>query len=134
MKNKIVTLLCIIAILITTAIVSFADRQAYSIGKSQERAVSEISQNIWTYDENGNYVEAGPGDLIYPVVNNYGAVDRIVTVTNQSGVDVYVRTVFAFEAGDLEIGEFHDLMYILLNHMYKGSYHHVYQGKAQSAQ
>ena len=117
MKNKIVTLLCIMTILITTAGIALgSNRQAYDI--NAENAV-EISVDQHIKNSDGGLVDNF--DVIYPVAGEENALDRITTVSNNSiaadgeNARAYVRTVFAFEAADLSISEFHEVMYIKLN-------------------
>ena len=117
MKNKVITILCIMAIVITTAVVAAdEDRVAYKIDSTSSDGVV-VDQQIKKSD--GSLV--GNGDVIYPVVGEKNALDRITTVTNNSATvndtapSVFVRTVFAFEAADLDINKFHEIMYIKLN-------------------
>lgn len=121
MKNKIITLLCIMAILITTAVVALGgNRQAYDINTASTDGVGVV-QHLQKYGTNNTLVDVDNSDTIYPVAGEQYALDRITTVTNNTVVgagenpDVYVRTVFAFEAADLTINEFHDIMYLKLN-------------------
>lgn len=144
MKNKIVTLLCIMAILITTVIVA-ADEERSSMfsPKIDGAVVSEgmIDQKVETF-MNDSLVLAGNEDKLYPIIgeilstdttnnavygysyyraSNENMLDRIVTVANTSkkdgntGSDLFVRTIFAFESGDMDLAEFHEAMYLKTN-------------------
>ncbi len=120
MKNKIVTLLCIMTILITTAVVALGgNRQPYDIDTASADGV-DVVQHLQKYGTDSTLVDVEDSDVIYPAAGEYNASDRITTVTNNTVVetgapDVYVRTIFAFEAADLTIAEFHDVMYLMLN-------------------
>ena len=117
MKNKVITLICILAIMVTTAIVAFADLsepQYVNSNPVKDDSKNLISQQI--FDANGN--TAPDDEELYPST----VLDRKVTVTNDtSDTPVYVRTVLAFEAGDLTLEEFHDTFYILLNQSTDGA-------------
>jgi|GEM_PF-2659255 len=99
----------------------------------------DIEQNEWERDAYGNLVEFTQGKVLYPAINpnmqwsddvidfsndpinaNGGsqklffaesnAVDKFITVTNTGHNDVYVRTLVAFECGDMDFDKFNDLV------------------------
>lgn len=143
MKNKIVTLLCIITILITTAVVALG-------GNRQTMAISENTDRLFEIDQmvDGRVVDESTNvELLYPMVGdvskaqtetryingdgysfatNANIKDRVVTAKNvakagTSGEPVFVRTLFAFESGGLTLEGFHKFMHININAS-KGDY------------
>lgn len=137
MKNKIVTLLCILAILITTAVVALGgNRQAATFSEDTERlfeieqivegrVVDESSNVEWLYPMVGAVSDSATTTRIidgkgYSFATNANVKDRVVTAKNvakaeTSGEPVFVRTVFAFETGGLTLEEFHKFMHININ-------------------
>ena len=98
----------------------------------------EIEQNEWERDANGDLVAFTQEKDLYPAINptmqwadeaiqfsnapvnaNGGsqkpfvepnAVDKFITVTNTGHNDVYVRTLVAFERGDMDLVTFDELL------------------------
>lgn len=101
MKNKIVTLLCIMTILITTGI---AAANSDKIQHSNDQAVAKdlmVAQNFC--DSSGNHIVNDTEALMPGILK-----DRYVSVVNNSSdKPVFIRTLFAFEAGNLDLDDFH---------------------------
>ncbi len=100
MKNRIVTLLCILTILITTGIVAAQGRTAdnfVNLSGNEDAIVQLLNGSDFP---SGEYTKA----VLVPGVN----VDKAVTIKNVTGTNnsegmaLYVRTTFAFEAGDVQ--------------------------------
>lgn len=90
MKNKIVTLICIFAIVATTAVVALASGEnvQYTNDDASVGSDSLIS----------HAVTGDPNSVLYPGCS----LSRNVTVTAGSSNAVLVRNVFAFEAENLQ--------------------------------
>ena len=151
-KNRVITLICILAIVLTTAIVAFGNtnKASFTGAGSSEREVANpplINQKVQTLaadgtlneiDPNGSQsallnmdlrpiteydiitsqtvVNAGDISYTYDFATNGNVQDKITTVTNESNsTPVYVRTVFAFEAGNLDNRTFHEWTYLNFN-------------------
>ncbi|MBR3787551.1 MAG: hypothetical protein IKM63_04655 [Firmicutes bacterium] len=136
MKNKIVTLLCILAILITTAIVALAgtDEPRYDIDALANGDISidmQMNGKSSFSEFNDSYIYPMIGEITtthvtvpegaaqpeyyYDFANNGNVLNKMVTVKN-NGEPVYVRIVFAFEAGGFNsLQSFHDAFYININ-------------------
>lgn len=102
MKNKIVTLLCIMTILITTGIVAANSDGGQTISDTAPEItnlVNEVAIDKELYED----------IRLVPKVesNGAGAMDKTVQVQNIGDNSVFVRTVFAFEAGDLSWEDIH---------------------------
>lgn len=106
MKNKIVTLLCIMTILITTGIVAAQGRTAdrfVTLADGEKVIIQHLNDKDFPPN---NDIK----DVLVPGVN----VDKKVTVKNVSGTassqsaSLYVRTTFAFEAGDVRSTDIYD--------------------------
>lgn len=143
MKNKIVTLLCIIAILITTGVVALGgNRQAATFSENTDslfeieqivdgRVVDESTNVEWLYPMVGTVSDSAStikdiDGKNYSFATNANVKERIVRAKNvpisgTSGEPVFVRTVFAFETGGLTLDEFHESMHININSS-KGDY------------
>ena len=137
MKNKIVTLLCILAILITTAVITLADERTKMAFNEGSNIKFELDQMIeghvntdpdhveWLYPMIGAISDSAAATRIingheYIFATNPNVKDQIVTVKNKpingtDGEPVFVRTVFAFETGGLKLSEFHEFMHININ-------------------
>lgn len=118
MKNKIVTLLCILTILITTCIAA-ANSDGTAVISDEKATVTQLLNDApFPYDEDGNEYVRG---ILVPMVGNYdsSSLTKEVTVRNNSeATPLYVKSTFYFEAGDLTAEEFYgvnSLMYIQFN-------------------
>ena len=102
MKNKIVTLLCIMTILITTGIVAANSDGANTISDTAPKITNLV--NMVAIDK-----ELYEDIKLVPKVesNGTGATDKTVQVQNIGDNSVFVRTVFAFEAGALSWEDIH---------------------------
>lgn len=111
MKNKMVTLLCIMTILITTAVVTFANQD--TIRREIETDTSPESADLIEQMINGQADYSVGNDI---VLNPGYDMDYLVNVTNvTASTPVYVRTVIAFESAGLEIDAFHEALNIVLD-------------------
>lgn len=136
MRNRVVTIICILAILITTVIAAADGRQTMTFSNDTERlfeldqivdgkASNDPSYNEWIYPMVGELSETATetrtiGNETYTFATNPNVKDRVVTVKNvvggnSEGAPVFVRTLFAFESAGLTLEEFHDAMYININ-------------------
>ena len=108
MKNKIVTLLCILTILITTGIVAAnSDGVQHTVNGDPQQSI--LIEQVFC-DAYGNPIVNDTEPLMPGHLKN-----RCVSVRNISNTPVFVRTVFAFEAGNLTLEQFHRDFEIQIN-------------------
>ena len=130
MRNKIVTLICLITILTTTILVAADDREPMQF--SSESADQIIIKQLLNDTEFP--AAAQNSDILVPMVGNsnnkaewQNVLPKKVTVkyeeagTDSEGTGLHVRTTFAFEAGDItDTATLDKTMYLLFNNeMYK---------------
>jgi len=109
MKNKIVTFLCIMTILITTCIAAANSDgvQHATNSNNQSVLIEQLYKNAYGDSITNDTNPLFPGQLR----------DRYVSVQNVSASTyVFIRTIFAFEAGDLTLDEFHRDFKIKMNY------------------
>ncbi len=109
MKNKIVTLLCILTILITTCIAAANSDGSQTISDTEPEITNLINGNA-VDDIDGEDVGVLHEDIkLVPTVkaDGTGAMAKAIQVRNDGYEAVYVRTIFAFEAGALGWEDIH---------------------------
>lgn len=109
MKNKIVTLLCILTILITTCIAAANSDGSQTISDTEPEITNLINGNA-VDDIDGEDVGVLHEDIkLVPTVktDGTGAMAKVFQVRNDGYEAVYVRTIFAFEAGALGWEDIH---------------------------
>jgi len=106
MKNKIVTLLCILTILITTCIAAANSDGSQTISETAleiTNLVNGVAIDEYLYQET-NLV---PSVCVNESGKTIGAIEKDVKVKNIGSNQVFVRTIFAFEAGTLDWHDIH---------------------------
>jgi len=117
MKNKIVTIVCILAIVMTTVIAAAGSDESLIISQENQENVTVTNLLNDGAFPKGDYTK----DVLYPMTENYGenATSKEVKVKNNSNsTPLYIRTIFYFEAGNLSAEDYfgqNNKMYIKFN-------------------